>query len=141
MAASFNLHIRSADRDFYEGECTLLTLALSDGQLGLMANHSPMVAAIVPGRLTCRLPDGETIVAAAGSGMVRFERNDALVLLDSVERPEEIDAERARLAVEHARQALDKSRTRQERLQAQSDLARAQNRLKAALTDPEQERI
>ena len=44
MAATFNLHIRSTDRDFYEGECVSLTLTLSDGQLGLMANHSPMAS-------------------------------------------------------------------------------------------------
>ena len=132
MANTFSLHIRSADRDFYEGECAALTLALPDGQLGLMANHSPMVAAVVPGLLTCRLPDGSTITAAAGSGVVRFEHNDALVLLDSVERPNEIDAARALAAVERAQEALEKSRTKQEKLQAQSDLARAQNRLKAA---------
>ena len=132
MAASFNLHIRSADRDFYEGECVGLTLALPDGQLGLLANHSPMVAAVVPGLLTYRLGDGTVVTVAAGSGIVRFENNDALVLLDSVERPEDIDVARAEAAVEHAREALQAGKTKQEKLQAQSDLARAQNRLKAA---------
>lgn len=132
MATSFNLHIRSADRDFYEGECVGLTLRLPDGDFGFLANHSPMVAAVVPGMLTCRLENGSVIAAATGSGIVRFENNDALVLLDSVEYPEEIDAARAQAAVEHAQEALKNSRTRQEKLQAQSDLARARNRLKAA---------
>ena len=132
MAASFNLHIRSADRDFYEGECVGLTLALPDGQLGLLANHSPMVAAVVPGLLTYRLADDTIVTVAAGSGIVRFEGNDALVLLDSVEKPEEIDVKRAEDAVERAKDALQTSKTKQEKLQAQSDLARAQNRLRAA---------
>ena len=132
MAASFNLHVRSADRDFYEGECVGLTLALPDGQLGLLANHSPMVAAVVPGLLTYRLNDGTVVTAAAGSGIVRVENNDALVLLDSVERPEDIDVARASAAVEHEREALRAGTTKQEKLQAQSDLARARNRLKAA---------
>lgn len=132
MAATFNLHIRSADRDFYEGECTALSLRLSDGELGFLANHSPMVAAIVPGLLTYRTPQGETVAAAAGSGIVRFADNDALVLLDSIERPEEIDVARARTAVETAEAAIRESKTRQERLKACSDLERAKNRLKAA---------
>lgn len=132
MAATFNLHIRSADRDFYEGECTALSLRLSDGELGFLANHSPMVAAIVPGLLTYRTPEGETVVAAAGSGIVRFADNDALVLLDSIERPEEIDVARARTAVETAEAAIKGSKTRQERLKARSDLERAKNRLRAA---------
>ena len=132
MAAPFNLHIRSADRDFYEGECVGLTLRLPDGDFGFLANHSPMVAAVVPGMLTYRLADGTAVAVATGSGIVRFENNDALVLLDSVEYPEEIDTARAQAAVDRAREALAKSSTKQERLQAQSDLARARNRLKAA---------
>ena len=132
MANEFSLHIRSVERTFYEGKGVSLTLTLPDGQLGLMANHSPMVAAVVPGLLSYRLADGTTVVAAAGSGMVRFENNDALVLLDSIERPEEIDVARARIAVETAEAAIRESKTRQERLKARSDLERAKNRLKAA---------
>lgn len=129
---TFTLHIRSADRDFYEGDCAALSLRLSDGELGLLANHAPMVAAVVPGLLVYRTPTGETVTAAAGSGIVRFADNDALVLLDSIERPEEIDVNRARAAMETAEAAVRESRTKQERLKARSDLERAKNRLKAA---------
>ena len=132
MAKEFNLHIRSVERVFYEGKSVSLTLTLPDGQQGLMANHSPMVAAVIPGLLSYRLADGTTVVAAAGSGMARFENNDALVLLDSIERPEDIDVSRARSAVGRAREALLQARTKQEKLQAKSDLDRALNRLKAA---------
>lgn len=137
MANEFNLHIRSVDRDFYEGKCVSLTLTLPDGQQGLMANHSAMVAALIPGLLSYRLADGTTVVAAAGSGMARFENNDALVLLDSIERPEDIDASRARAAVDRAREALLHAVTKQEKLQAKIDLDRALNRLKAVEEDAE----
>ena len=137
MANEFNLHIRSVDRVFYEGKCVSLTLTLTDGQLGLMANHSPMVAALIPGLLSYRLADGAVVVAAAGSGMARFENNDALVLLDSIERPEDIDVKRAQAAVDRAREALLQSKTKQEKLQAQSDLDRALNRLKAVQAEEE----
>jgi len=132
MATVFRLHIRSVDRDFYEGDCIALTLPLSDGQLGILGNHSPLVAAVVPGLLTYRLQDGSSVTVAAGSGLVRFEDNDALVLLDSVERPEDIDVRRAENAVARAKEDLLQSRTKQEKLQAQVNLARAENRLRAA---------
>lgn len=132
MAATFKLHIRSADEDFYEGDCSAMTVRLSDGEMGLLANHSAMAAAVVPGFLFCRLPDGTTLNAVSGSGLLRFEKNDALLLLDSVERLEDIDVPRARDAAARAREALKASRTRQERLQAESDLARAESRLRAA---------
>ena len=132
MSALFNLHIRSADRDFYEGECAQLSLRLSDGELGLLANHSPMVAAVTPGLLTYRTPEGESVTVVAGSGIVRFAGNDALVVLDSVERPEEIDVQRARAAEAMAQLAIKASRTPQERAKARGDMERAKNRLRAA---------
>ena len=132
MSALFNLHIRSADRDVYEGECAQLSLRLSDGELGLLANHSPMVAAVTPGLLTYRTPEGESVTVVAGSGIVRFADNDALVLLDSVERPEEIDVHRARAAEAMAQLAIKASRTPQERAKARGDMERAKNRLRAA---------
>ncbi|MBE6908111.1 MAG: ATP synthase F1 subunit epsilon [Ruminococcaceae bacterium] len=136
MAAVFHLRIRSADRDFFEGECVSLTMALSDGELGLLANHTPLVAAVTPGVLSCRLPDGGTLTAANGNGIVRFENNDALLLLDSVERAEEIDAERAERARQKAEEDVKSAKTPQELLQARSDLRRAQNRLRAAERKP-----
>ena len=85
MAATFHLHICSMTSDFYEGECVSLTLPLSDGELGLLANHSPVSAAIVPGALRFRLPDGSVMKATVGHGLARFAENVALVLLEQVE--------------------------------------------------------
>lgn len=85
MAAAFHLHICSMTGDFYEGECVSLTLPLSDGEFGVLANHSPLSAAVVPGNLRCRLPDGSVIKAAVGRGLARFAKNDALVLLEHIE--------------------------------------------------------
>ena len=85
MAASFHLHICSMTQDFYDGACVSLTLPLSDGELGLLANHSPVSAAIVPGALRCRLPDGSAIEATVGPGLERFAENDALVLVERIE--------------------------------------------------------
>ena len=59
-----------------------------------------------------------------------MEDGDVLLLADSVERPEEIDAERARRAEARAREALLQKRSTQEYRGAQAHLARALNRLK-----------
>ena len=85
MAKPFHAHICSMTEDFYEGECVSLTLPLSDGALGLLAHHSPVSAAVVPGTMRCRLPDGSVLAASVGHGLARFAENDALVLLESIE--------------------------------------------------------
>ena len=126
----FRVHILAADKNFYEGPCVSLTIPAIDGEQGILAHHSDMIAAIVPGMLRYQTPDSPVQLAAVSSGMVKIEKNDVLVLVDSAERPEEIDAARARREADEAREAMLQQRSRQEYQLAQASLARAMNRLR-----------
>ena len=90
MAAFFHLRVLASDRAFYDGDCESLTVPVSDGELGILAHHSNLVAAVVPGALRARLPDGRFAEAAISGGLLKVEDGDVLLLADSVERPEEI---------------------------------------------------
>jgi len=127
---TFQVHILAADKNFYEGPCVSLTIPTSGGEQGILAHHSDMIAAILPGMLRYQTPGGPRQFAAVSSGMVKIEKNDVLVLVDSVERPEEIDAARAKREADEAREAMLQRRSRQEYQLAQATLARAMNRLR-----------
>ena len=127
---TFQVHILAADRIFYEGPCVSLTIPTSDGERGILAHHETMMAAAQPGTLRWQPPEQEVQLAAVSPGMVKVERNDVLVLVDSAERPEEIDEARARREADEAREALLQKKSRQEHQLAQSTLARALNRLR-----------
>ncbi len=128
---TFQVHILAADRTFYEGPCVSLTISTSDGELGILAHHSSMIAAVQPGTLRWQPPGGAVQFAAISPGMVKVENNDVLVLVDAAERPEEIDAARAQREADEAREAMLQQRSRQEYQLAQATLARAMNRLRA----------
>ena len=72
---TFQVHILAADRTFYEGPCESLTISTSDGELGILAHHSPMLAAVLPGTLRFRIPGQEPQLAAVSPGMVKVEAN------------------------------------------------------------------
>lgn len=131
----FQVHILAADRNFYEGPCVSLTVPTSDGEQGILAHHSDMIAAVLPGTLRYQAPEGPVQRAAVSGGMVKIEKNDVLVLVDSVERPEEIDAARARREADEAREAMLQKKSRQEYQLAQATLARAMNRLRVKGTE------
>ena len=95
---AFQVHILAADHTFYEGPCESLVVPTVDGEAGILAHHCNIIAAVVPGELRCRTPEGEKYRAAVSEGLVKVEGGDVLVLVDSAERPEEIDANRARRA-------------------------------------------
>ena len=127
---TFQVHILAADRTFYEGPCVSLTIPTSDGERGILAHHNSMIAAVQPGTLRWQVPGQEVQLAAVSPGMVKVEHNDVVVLVDSAERPEEIDEARARRAADEAREALLQKKSRQEHQIAQTSLARALNRLR-----------
>ncbi len=128
--AEFQVHILAADKTFYEGPCESLTIPTSDGEQCILAHHSSMIAAVLPGTLRYRVPGQPVQTAAVSPGMVKVEHNDVLVLVDSAERPEEIDEARAKREADQAREALLQKRSRQEYQVAQATLARALNRLR-----------
>ena len=127
---SFQVHILAADRTFYEGPCVSLTIPTSDGERGILVHHSSMIAAVCPGTLRYQVPGEEPQLAAISPGMVKVEHNDVLVLVDSAEHPDEIDAARAQREADEAREALLQKKSRQEHQVAQATLARALNRLR-----------
>ncbi len=126
----FKIHILAADNSLYEGPCLSLVIPTVDGQYGILAGHSNMISAVVPGKLTCRVPGQPEQVAAVSEGLVKVENGDVLVLVDAAERPEEIDANRARRAADEAKEALLQHHSMREYHAAQLTLSRALNRLK-----------
>ena len=127
---TFQVHILAPDRSFYEGPCVSLVVPTSDGERGILAHHDSMIAAIRPGTLRWQPPGQEMQFAAVSPGMVKVEFDDVLVLVDSAERPEEIDEARARREADQAQEAMLQKKSRQEHQLAQATLARALNRLR-----------
>ena len=133
---TFQVHILAADKTLSEGPCTSLVVSTSDGERGILAHHSSMIAAVQPGTLRFCLPDGTQRLAAVSPGMVKVEDDDVLVLVDSAEWPEEIDAVRAQREIDEAREVLLQKKSRQEHQIAQATLARALNRLRVKARGP-----
>ena len=127
---SFFLRILAADRPFYEGECTSLIIPTEDGLYGIMAGHRNITAAVVPGVLTLRKPDGSETVAAVSSGILVSEDGNVLVLVETAELPEEIDINLAEREAADAKEAMLQKRSIQEYYLARDKMARELNRLK-----------
>ena len=129
---TFPLRVLAPERTFFDGACTSLTVPSIDGMYGLMAQHEDIVLAVVPGKLTLRDADGVEQIAAVSEGVLKMEHGEALVLVDTIERPEEIDWKRAEAAKERAEERLRQKLSIQEYYNSKAALARAMARLKAA---------
>ena len=127
---TFKLRVLAAEKPFYEGDCISLVIPTINGQYGILAMHYNMTSAIVPGVLKITTPDNEEIFAAVSEGIVKVEDNAVLLLVDTAERPEEIDQNRARRSEEMAKEAILQKKSIQDYHAAQAKMARAINRLR-----------
>ena len=126
---TFRLHIWASEKPFYDGDCLSLIIPSVEEKCGIMAKQSNTITAIVPGELTFTTADGKTQIAAVSEGLVKIENNDVLVLVETIERPEEIDANRAKVAAEAAKEAMMQRLSRREYYTTRLTLARAMSRL------------
>ena len=130
---TFGLKIIASDKVFYEGRCRKLVIPAPDGEKGILANHENMVIAIVVGTAKVQLAGGdEWKDLAVGSGFAEIVNNRVTLLVDTAERPEDIDVRRAREQQERAEEQMRQKQSIQEYYHTQASLARAMNRLRVA---------
>ena len=122
---NFPVHILAADEPFYEGPCQSISVPTTTGMYGVLAHHTNVILAIVPGTLRYRCEGEDEKLAAVSAGLMKVENGEVLILVDSAERPEEIDANRAQRAADRAQEELLQKKSIQEYRMAQSNLARA----------------
>ena len=127
---TFELIVLAAEKPFFEGDCVSLVIPTNDGQYGIQAKHNNMIAAVVPGLLKITTPDNKETIAAVSEGIVKVENNQVLILVDTLELPEEIDENRAKRSAEEAKEAILQKKSIQDYYSAQAKMARAISRLR-----------
>ena len=113
--SSFYLKVISANRVFFAGKCRSLIVPEFDGQKEILAHHEDMVIAIDEGQMKFQ-PEGsdEWIHAVVGMGFVEIVNNRVTLLVETAEKPEEIDVRRAEEAKQRAEERLSMSIITQE---------------------------
>ena len=127
----FILNITASSGEFYQGYCEDLTLPTGDGVYGVQAGHSPVLVALHMGILHFEA-DGESRDVLVGDGSAEVTPSYVMVLVDSAERPEDIDRNRAEEARIRAQERLQHQQSMHEYYHSKIALNRAMQRLQAA---------
>lgn len=130
MRNTFELKILAADRPFFEGPVRSFIYTTPFGEEEILANHEENISVVSDGTVRFKTEDDVWHKAVAGVGVVQFVHNRCLVLVNSCEKPEEIDRVRAEAAMERAKERLRQKKSIEEYYLAQSAMARAFARLK-----------
>ena len=130
MAAEYSLKIVASDHVFYDGRTSCTIIPAIDGEQAIMAHHQEMIIATKEGSMRFKKEDDTWQVAVVGAGIVQTANNRVIILVDSAERPEDIDEKRAQEALDRAQEQLRQKQSIQEYYMSQASLARALSRFK-----------
>ncbi len=132
MARPYPLEIVTLKRQVFSDNVECVTAPGGMGYLGILAGHAPLLTNIEIGIISIKLPDKVELKMSVGEGFLVVTSKGATLLVDTAEKKEEIDVERARAAMARARERLDSHRTDIDVPRAEAALKRALNRLKLA---------
>jgi F-type H+-transporting ATPase subunit epsilon len=97
--------IVSQDRSLFSGEVDMVIAPGSEGELGILPHHAPLLTTLEYGILTVKRGGKEEAFAIAG-GIMEVLPDEVTVLADVGERVEEIDVARAEAARARAEERL-----------------------------------
>jgi F-type H+-transporting ATPase subunit epsilon len=128
---SFTCNIVTQERTVFSGDVRSVSLPGTEGRMGILPNHSPLLTTLAFGEVIVRPSDGEEQYFAIGGGYAEVQPHQVVVLADSAEQAEEIDLERAERARERAEKAMAEGvkEDPDRYAQIQASLMRAQIRL------------
>jgi len=125
------LEILTPERRVYEDDVDMVIAPGTEGYLGVLPHHTPLLTALGPGELRVKKGGTEQALTVFGGFMdVRPDR--VVILTDASEHAEDIDAQRAQEARDRAHRALAEGVTGMEEAAARAELERAIVRLRVS---------
>lgn len=123
---TLRVELVAADRLVWSGEAKMVIARTTEGDVGILPNHAPMLSLMVDGVVDVQTTDGETWIAAVDAGFLSVAHNRVSVLSEHVEMSHEIDLEKARHDLERAKESGENDD------EAQAAVRRYEARVRAA---------
>ena len=128
----YKLVIDTPEGTVYDGDAVSVVFDSEDGSIGILANRSPGIIALFPGKIRIKTLDENELIGATSSGVVVCKKGYVHILTDDMLWEDEIDIERQRLNIKLNRDRLfaEKYMLHRECVLANAAIARASARLK-----------
>lgn len=86
MAKTFHISIVTPEKTVFDGPVSYISVPGSGGYMGILIDHTPIIAALNPGRFELRLPEGAPLLfQTQRGGFLELVRNKMSILLDAAD--------------------------------------------------------
>ena len=132
MAGTFMLEIVTPEDRLLKDEIQFVVVPEINGELGVLRNHAPLIAALDIGVLRYTDPNGAIKKMAVSGGFMEVMDNEARILAETAEHGSKIDVLRAKAAKERAEARIAAKAAETNMTRAEFALHRAIARIRAA---------
>ena len=92
----------AADRLVWSGDASMVIARTTEGDVGILPNHAPMLSLMVHGIIDVTTTDNETWIAAVDEGFLSVANNRVSILAEHAQMSHNIDLEKAKADLERA---------------------------------------
>jgi len=103
----FRLSIVTPERVVFDGEVVSLIVPGTEGYLGVLSHHAPLITALQTGKIEFRDGTDKLQVYAISGGFIEVSHNQATLLADTAEHSDEINVDRAQTSFDRLTKGLD----------------------------------
>ncbi|MGZ8179405.1 F0F1 ATP synthase subunit epsilon [Williamsia sp. SKLECPSW1] len=119
----FPVEVVSVEERLYSGEATFVIAQTTEGELGVLNHHEPLLGQLIPGGFVLiEQTDGKRRVASVQGGFLSVTGDSVTVLAESAEWARDIDADAARSALESAEEGSEEYERALSRIRAVEQL-------------------
>lgn len=104
--ATLQCRVVSAREEIYTGEISMLIATGSEGEVGILSGHTPLITLLKPGSMRIQLPDGSEEVIYVSGGVLEVQPKLVTVLADTAVRADDLDEAKIIEARKQAEQML-----------------------------------
>jgi len=131
--SKFPVEILTPEGEVFNDEVEMVATRTSLGQIGILANHAPVLATLDPTELRLYKSESEIVRFAQAEGYIQVGGNHAMLLVEEAHPPEELDTGALREQLERAQRELDQAgEDSEKRRVAERDRRRAEAFLRIA---------
>jgi len=125
-----NLNVVSAEESLFSGSIKSLQITGSEGELGIMPGHAPLLTSLKPGMALITKEDGTEEVIYLSGGMLEVQPNNVIVLADVATRAADLDEQAALDAKKQAEANMNANGVDVDYAAVSAELARAEAQLR-----------
>jgi len=127
---SLNVRVITPDKVVWDASAEEIILPSSTGQLGILADHAPLLTALDIGVMRLKLETGWTSIVIM-EGFAEVEDNKVTILCNGAEEAASIDIKTAQEELEKVTLLMDEAATKKDKIEATIELRKAKARVQA----------